>query len=160
MTFKGYEYLNKAMKGDLEPKTIIKTEHKKQFFDDFTEYDYYIYHNDGMFHRCSKSGKLGAKFQDRFLNYKVLNKDFEFYCVLADEEKELEKLGKIDDNDGYIDQNDVIKIAKKVDEIIDKIKELEKNKSQNITITTSGITTRNPFEPYVYTTTTGGEKND
>lgn len=36
------------------------------------------------------------------------------------EEKKIpEKLGKIDDNDGYIDQNDVIKIGKKVDEIID-----------------------------------------
>lgn len=44
---------------------------------------------------------------------------------LIEEDKKIEKLGKIDDNDGYIDQNDVIKIGKKVDEIIDKVNSLE-----------------------------------
>lgn len=44
---------------------------------------------------------------------------------LVEENKKIEKLGKIDDNDGYIDQNDVIKIGKKVDEIIDKVNSLE-----------------------------------
>lgn len=83
---KGYEYLYKAMNGELENGTIIKTKHKSQYFDDYQEYDYYIYRNDGMFHRCNEQGKLGAKYQDRFLNYKVLNKNFEFDCVLATEE--------------------------------------------------------------------------
>ena len=41
------------------------------------------------------------------------------------EHKIPEKLGKIDDNDGYIDQNDVIKIGKKVDEILDYLEEIE-----------------------------------
>lgn len=83
---KGYEYLYKAMNGELENGTIIKTKHKSQYFDDYQEYDYYIYRNDGMFHRCNEQGELGAKYQDGFLNYKVLNKNFEFYCVLATEE--------------------------------------------------------------------------
>lgn len=43
-------------------------------------------------------------------------------CKLREEKKIPEKLGKIDDNNGYIDQNDVIKIGKKVDEIIDYLK--------------------------------------
>ena len=44
----------------------------------------------------------------------------------VEEEKKIpEKLGKIDDNDGYIDQNDVIKIGKKVDEIIDYLQYLK-----------------------------------
>ena len=44
---------------------------------------------------------------------------------IIEEDKKIEKLGKIDDNDGYIDQNDVIKIGKKVDEIINKVNSLE-----------------------------------
>lgn len=83
---KGYEYLYKAMNGELENGTIIKTKHKSQYFDDYQEYDYYIYCNDGMFRRCNEQGELGTKYQDGFLNYKVLNKNFEFYCVLATEE--------------------------------------------------------------------------
>ena len=86
ISYKGYEYLYKAMNGELENGTIIKTKHESQYFDDYQVYDYYIYHNDGMLHRCNKHGELGLKSQDRFLNYKVLNKDFEFYCVLAIEE--------------------------------------------------------------------------
>lgn len=145
MTFKGYEYLNKAMKGDLEPRTIIKTEHEKQYFDD-RDYDYYIYHNDGMFHRCDKSGKLGAKYQDRFLNYKVLNKNFEMYCVLADEEnEELRKLDYIEENTlcnkflgkvscmsteemRLIDSN-FKELGNKINEIIYRVKKLERNKT-------------------------------
>ena len=41
---------------------------------------------------------------------------------IIEEKKIPEKLGKIEDNDGYIDQYDVIKIGKKVDEIIDYLK--------------------------------------
>ena len=53
----------------------------------------------------------------------ILNDIRESYGLPRIEEKKIpEKLGKIDDNDGYIDQNDVIKIGKKVDEIIDCLK--------------------------------------
>lgn len=45
---------------------------------------------------------------------------------IIEEIKLPEKLGKIEDNDGYIDQYDVIKIGKKVDEIIDYLKSKEK----------------------------------
>ena len=93
---KGYDYLKKALDGELEPKTIIKTIHtlgELEFNREFdNNYDYYIYQNDNMFHRCNKEGKLGAKYQDRFLNYKVLEKDFEFYCVLEEEKKIPKKL--------------------------------------------------------------------
>lgn len=142
MTFKGYEYLNKAMKGDLEPRTIIKTEHEKQYFDD-RDYDYYIYHNDGMFHRCDKSGKLGAKYQDRFLNYKVLNKDFEMYCVLEDEDKlnlyynvpnSIEEIDEVLFNTLCSFIENQRKQEDKINELNDKIKEL--GKTSNITITT------------------------
>jgi hypothetical protein len=83
---KGYTYLKYGLDGDLEPKTIIRTEHISEYenFDGTKDYDYYIFENDNMFHRCDKNGKLGAKYQDRFLNYKVLNKDFEMYCVLEE----------------------------------------------------------------------------
>lgn len=83
--YKGYEILHKAMNGELENGTIIKTKHERQYCDDWREGDYYIYFKDGMFHRCNGNGKLGAKYQDRFLNYKVLKKDFEFVSVLATE---------------------------------------------------------------------------
>ena len=76
-TMYGYELLTMANKGELEPKTIVKTSHERQYCDDWKDYDYYIYHNDNMFHRCNKDGKLGSKYQDRFLNYKVLQKTFE-----------------------------------------------------------------------------------
>ena len=105
---KGYEWLQRAMNGELEPRTIIITEHQAQYFDDHKEYDYYIYHKDNMFHRCNEKGQLGAKFQDRFLNYKVLNKTFSYYCVLAEEDKkieyeDIEEFGTIKYDLGYVD---------------------------------------------------------
>ena len=83
---KGYTYLKYGLDGDLEPKTIIRTEHISEYesFDGTKDYDYYIFENDNMFHRCNKDGKLGAKYQDRFLNYKVLNKEFQLYSVLEE----------------------------------------------------------------------------
>lgn len=45
---------------------------------------------------------------------------------IIEEIKLPEKLGKIEDNNGYIDQYDVIKIGKKVDEILDYLKSKEK----------------------------------
>ena len=96
---KGYTYLKYGLDGELEPKTIIRTEHISEYesFDGTKDYDYYIFENDNMFHRCNKDGKLGAKYQDRFLNYKVLNKEFELYGVLKEpqEHKIPEKLEDI-----------------------------------------------------------------
>lgn len=70
----GIDLLKMAQEGKLRPKTIVKTSNE----------DYYIYQNDNMFHRCNENGKLGSKYQDRFLNYKVLNKDFEI-CGVKDD---------------------------------------------------------------------------
>lgn len=39
--------------------------------------------------------------------------------------KRINKIGKLDDNDGYIDQADIIKLANKVDEIIDVLNKYE-----------------------------------
>lgn len=79
----GIDLLKMAQEDKLKPKTIVKALHERQYFDDRVE-DYYIYQNDNMFHRCNENGKLGSKYQDRFLNYKVLNKDFEI-CGVKDD---------------------------------------------------------------------------
>lgn len=62
------------------------------------------------------------------LNYYVnIDEDLTYEVEIIEEEKKLpEKLGKIEDNDGYIDQYDVIKIGRKVDEIIDYLESKEK----------------------------------
>ncbi len=88
---KGYEILSKVLNDEIKPKTIIMTEHEGQYFDDYKTYDYYLVGNDKMLHRCNEDGKLGAKYQDRFLNYKVLEKDFEIYKII-EEGKKIEKL--------------------------------------------------------------------
>lgn len=88
---KGYEILSKVLNNELKPKTIIMTKHEIEYFDDSKDYDFYLVENDKMIHRCNKEGKLGEKFQDRFLNYKVLQKDFEIYKVI-EEEKDIEEL--------------------------------------------------------------------
>ena len=80
--------LELARDGELKPKTILRTKHEKQYFDD-RDYDYYIYYGDNQFHRCDENGKLGAKYQTRFLNYEVLNKEFEL--ILPEEDKEIDK---------------------------------------------------------------------
>lgn len=70
-----------------------------------------------MFDR-KKYNLLG--FLDEYtLDINSLNWEIE---IIEEEKKIPEKLGKIDDNDGYIDQYDVIKIGKKVNEIIDYLK--------------------------------------
>lgn len=78
----GIDLLKMAQEGKLNSKTIVKTLHERHYFDDRDE-DYYIY-QDNMFHRCNENGKLGSKYQDRFLNYEVLNKDFEI-CGVKDD---------------------------------------------------------------------------
>ena len=126
---KGYTYLKYGLDGDLEPKTIIRTEHISEFesFDGTKDYDYYIFENDNMFHRCNKDGKLGAKYQDRFLNYKVLNKEFELYCVLEEpqEHKIPEKLSFIlhGDDIAEIPSNEML--MNKINEILDYLKEIK-----------------------------------
>ena len=82
----GIEILRMARDGELKPKTILKTKHIGDYFDDYRDYDYYIYYGDTQFHRCNENGKLGSKFQNRFLNYEVLNKKFELI-----EPKKIEK---------------------------------------------------------------------
>ena len=64
--------------------------------------------------------------------YIYLTSEYNFFDILNDEveiieEKKLpEKLGKIEDNYGYIDQYDIIKIGKKVDKIINYLESKEK----------------------------------
>ena len=89
---KGIDLLKMAYNSELKPKTIVETIHEKQYFDDLNENDYYIYHNDNMFHRCNKDGKLGSKYQDRFLNYKVLEKEFRIVKILEDKPEHIEKI--------------------------------------------------------------------
>ena len=137
---KGYTYLKHGLDGDLKPKTIIRTEHISEYesFDGTKDYDYYIFKNDNMFHRCDENGKLGVntKGQDRFLNYKTLTKEFEIFKVIEDEPKE-DKIEKLNtyillenvDNDisftleeqaKYINKNTKM-FFNKINEIIDKI---------------------------------------
>ena len=127
---KGYTYLKYGLDGELEPKTIIRTEHISEYesFDGTKDYDYYIFGNDNMFHRCDKNGKLGAKYQDRFLNYKVLNKEFEMYCVLEEqqEHKIPEKLNEYADVSGDLAYGWSFaekKLKDKINEILDYLEE-------------------------------------
>ena len=129
---KGYTYLKYGLDGDLEPKTIIRTEHISEYesFDGTKDYDYYIFENDNMFHRCNKDGKLGAKYQDRFLNYKVLNKEFQLYCVL-EEPQEHKIPEKLDQTLNLIDVEEkgyyrcIMENIFKINEIIDYLEEIE-----------------------------------
>ena len=86
-TAKGYDILKGALDRDIEYNTIIRTKHTitNEDLGKIIDYDYYIYGKDRMFHRCNSEGKIGAKYQDRFLNYKVLEKDFEFYKILEED---------------------------------------------------------------------------
>ena len=79
----GIDLLKMAQEGKLKPKTIVKALHERQYSDD-RFFDYYIYQNDNMFHRCNENGKLGSKYQDRFLNYKTLSKSFEIYKIIEE----------------------------------------------------------------------------
>ena len=124
---KGYEILSKVLNNELKPKTIIMTKHEIECFDDSKDYDFYLVENDKMIHRCNKEGKLGAKFQDRFLNYKVLQKDFEIYKVI-EEEKEMEELSLLGDPRVTCEDSFLSRILtnnnKEHNEIINKINEL------------------------------------
>lgn len=119
---KGYEILSKVLNDEIKPKTIIKTEHESQYFDDYKTYDYYLVENDKMLHRCDKDGKLGAKYQDRFLNYKILQKDFEIDKII-EEDKKIENCKGYED---FLAIDDYIEYLKtKIDELIDEINNLK-----------------------------------
>ena len=132
---KGYTYLKYGLDGYLEPKTIIRTEHISEYegFDETKDYDYYIFENDNMFHRCNKDGRLGAKYQDRFLNYKVLNKKFEMYCVLKEPQEHkkpeklpyysLEKIQKAKNKDEWREER-ISLLEKRIDDYHNKINEI------------------------------------
>ena len=135
---KGYTYLKHGLDGDLEPKTIIRTEHISEYesFDGTKDYDYYIFENDNMFHRCNKDGKLGAKYQDRFLNYKVLNKEFQLYSVLEEpqEHKIPDKIDQWDRKWHYTYykkeqlnqiQDNIEQLRQKYNKIIDYLEEIK-----------------------------------
>ena len=56
-------------------------------------YEYYKYTaGDKRFHRCNEKGRLGAKGQQRFMNYGTLKKEFEIVELI---EEEIEKPLKI-----------------------------------------------------------------
>lgn len=126
---KGYEILSKVLNDEIKPKTIIMTEHEGQYFDDYKTYDYYLVENDKMLHRCNEDGKLGAKYQDRFLNYKVLEKDFEIYKII-EEDKKIEKLeictSGIMGFDGV--ENIASALKNKINELIDEVNKLKEGK--------------------------------
>lgn len=107
------DLLNKIANGEIKDKTKFRI-----YFSNNMHRD--IYYDDEE--------------QNQLCCLKNISDDYSIYddiCLLDEveiiedtpEEKKIpKKLGKIDDNDGYIDQNDVIKIGKKVDEIIDYLK--------------------------------------
>lgn len=130
---KGYNVLKGALDGDIKYKTIIRAKHTitdEDLGKIIDDYDYYIYEKDRMFHRCNKDGKIGAKYQDRFLNYKVLEKDFEFYKVLEEEKEIPEKLDYFKSEEQLYNMSKIIlfnDIVGKINEIIDYLDYL-KNK--------------------------------
>ena len=122
---KGYEILSKVLNNEIKPKTIIMTEHESQYFDDYKTYDYYLIGNDKMLHRCNEDGKLGAKYQDRFLNYKVLEKSFEIYKII-EEDKKIENCKGYE---GFLAIDDYIEYLKtKINELIDEVNKMKEGK--------------------------------
>lgn len=140
----GIDLLKMAQEGKLNSKTIVKTSHERHYFDDRDE-DYYIY-QDNMFHRCNENGKLGSKYQDRFLNYKILSKSFKIYKIIEepdlfemiDDYKEPKKIeipkhipnDVIQNLDVSIYGNEMKCIAHKVNEIINYLQYKEKKEEQ------------------------------
>ncbi len=129
MKVDGITLLVMARDGELKPKTILKTEHEKQYFDD-RDYDYYIYFGENQFHRCNEDGILGSKYQNRFLNYEVLKKKFEL--IEPTEEKEIEE---IDETLEYLSHNfqesvllDIRVIQGKINELVREVNRLKDNK--------------------------------
>lgn len=122
MKVDGITLLAMARDNELKPKTILKTEHEKQYFDD-RNYDYYIYFGDNQFHRCNKNGQLGSKYQNRFLNYEVLKKEFELIEPI--EEKEIEEI-PIPEIDS-IENERILRAEFKINELVREVRKL-KNK--------------------------------
>lgn len=126
---KGYEILSKVLNDEIKPKTIIMTEHEGQYFDDYKTYDYYLVENDKMLHRCNEDGKLGAKYQDRFLNYKVLEKDFEIYKIIEEDKKiEFEEIEELTCGTYDFEKQTINSLIKNQRKLIDEINKLKEGK--------------------------------
>lgn len=126
MEVDGIEILRMARDDELKPKTILKTKDINICGDS----DYYIYYEDNRFHRCDENGKLGAKYQNRFLNYEVLNKEFEL--ILPIENKEIEKiqLPTFEEFKNMSVEEQYLITAKEydlLDELIDEINKLKRS---------------------------------
>lgn len=126
---KGYEILSKVLNDEIKPKTIIMTEHESQYFDDYKTYDYYLVENDKMLHRCDKDGKLGAKYQDRFLNYKVLEKDFKIYKIIEEDKKiEFEEIEELTCGTYDFEKQTINSLIKNQRRLIDEVNKLKEGK--------------------------------
>lgn len=97
-------------------------------------YEYYKYTaRDKKFHRCDENGKLGAKGQQRFINYSTLNKVFEI--VEIEENKETEELNlkyDIKYNNEYIFREQIISycdnLQYKINELVKAVINLKEDK--------------------------------
>ena len=130
MKVDGITLLEMARDNKLKSRTILKTEHEKQYFDD-RDYDYYIYFGDNQFHRCNEKGILGSKFQNRFLNYETLKKEFEL--IEPKEEKEIEEInmctGGIMGFDAVENITSVLK--DKINELVREVNKIKKGAKNN-----------------------------
>lgn len=86
-------------------------------------YEYYKYTaGDKKFHRCDENGKLGAKGQQRFINYSTLNKVFE---IVEIEDKKIEKLNV---DEMYLTEKQQEVIVCKINELVKAVNSLKEDK--------------------------------
>ena len=87
-------------------------------------YEYYKYTaGDKKFHRCDENGKLGAKGQQRFINYSTLNKIFEI--VEIEEDKEI---GELNINFKHTDDEIIyLTFEEKINELVKAVNSLKDN---------------------------------
>ena len=130
MKVDGITLLEMARDNKLKSRTILKTEYEKQYFDD-RDYDYYIYFGDNQFHRCNEKGILGSKFQNRFLNYETLKKEFEH--IEPKEEKEIEEIDMCTSGimgfDGV--ENITSALKDKINELVREVNKIKKGAKNN-----------------------------
>ncbi|MBQ7798714.1 MAG: hypothetical protein IJ371_06295 [Clostridia bacterium] len=93
-------------------------------------YEYYKYTaGDKKFHRCDENGKLGAKGQERFINYSTLNKVFEIVEII-EEEQDIEHYDYCDNPDVMMPSviaNNFQRLNEDLDIIVKAVNELKKN---------------------------------
>ena len=109
------DLLIKIANNEEVPKKIKYKKHIYVYEEGAYGWSYYIQNNGVKFLLTDIFNSY-----DNILN--ILNDEVE----IIEKNKIPEKLGKLEDNDGYIDQYDIIKIGKKVDEIIDYLESKEK----------------------------------